>query len=702
MTDPSFEARPKRSLFGLIGSLPGLISDLIRAELDRLKDELATKAKAAGIGVAIFAAAALFGFFALAVLLAAAVLGIAVALPAWLAALIVGAALLDHHRHPRVRGDEETPGGNAANPRKHHQQREAGRPGADRKREARHTVSVPLETGDTRVAALRAELADTLGAIEDKLSVPKQTRRLKAKAQASYEERPVPVDHRGDGRSDRGRRLGRLGAVWQRLGVFDLPERRGKIEGMTLPAEPATPAPFDPSYTLWAVLRRDPAASLLDSDLAAGVDELDAAVRDVESTGVTLRGFYDVSGLEADADLMIWLHGGAPEALQAALRSLRRTLMLTTLLPDLERDGRAPRRRVHRDHLPVVPARRRGRGAGSPSTRSSARYEWYLLPDDERRGMLAEHGRKGRDYPQVQPNTVAAFALGDYEWILALEADELVDLVDLMRDLRQTDARRHVREEIPFYTGRRIERTSSRRAAEALHVSDPGRCSGPARRTALRRHPARRLRRPGGAGRRHPVPAQRHARPRHPRRAARRGRAPLPRTSAASARSTRRTATLKAALEAELAGRGIELPVYWGNRNWAPFLDEALQRCGAAGHTTLSPSPRARTARTPAAGSTARTSRGALADTGLGGRVHDRQGAPVLRPPRLRRSRSSRGAGARAPARALRGFAASDDPRPVLDPLDPARSTPTRSGPAERGFGAGGAYAAQHLAVAVR
>lgn len=53
-------------------------------------------------------------------------------------------------------------------------------------------MSVPVEKGDTRVAALRAELADTLGAIEDKLSVPRQTRRLKAKAQASYEERPVP------------------------------------------------------------------------------------------------------------------------------------------------------------------------------------------------------------------------------------------------------------------------------------------------------------------------------------------------------------------------------------------------------------------------------------------------------------------------------------------------------------------------------
>ncbi|MGZ8804019.1 MAG: ferrochelatase, partial [Microbacterium sp.] len=44
---------------------------------------------------------------------------------------------------------------------------------------------------------------------------------------------------------------------------------------------------------------------------------------------------------------------------------------------------------------------------------------------------------------------------------------------------------------------------------------------------------------------------------------------------------------LKAAIEAELAARGIELPVYWGNRNWAPFLEEAVQDAATAGHTTL-------------------------------------------------------------------------------------------------------------------
>ena len=70
--------------------------------------------------------------------------------------------------------------------------------------------------------------------------------------------------------------------------------------------------------------------------------------------------------------------------------------------------------------------------------------------------MLAEHGKMARDYPDVRANTVASFALGDYEWMLAFEADELYRIVDLMRHLRGSDARRHVREEVPFYTGARV------------------------------------------------------------------------------------------------------------------------------------------------------------------------------------------------------------------------------------------------------
>ncbi|MGH3982456.1 MAG: chlorite dismutase family protein, partial [Pseudonocardiaceae bacterium] len=83
-------------------------------------------------------------------------------------------------------------------------------------------------------------------------------------------------------------------------------------------------------------------------------------------------------------------------------------------------------------------------------------YEWSLLPDTERRELLAEHGMQARDYPDVRANTVSSFALGDYEWILAFEADELHRIVDLMRALRASRARRHVRAEVPFFTGPRV------------------------------------------------------------------------------------------------------------------------------------------------------------------------------------------------------------------------------------------------------
>ncbi len=203
-------------------------------------------------------------------------------------------------------------------------------------------------------------------------------------------------------------------------------------------------------YALWAVFRRDPLR-------AAGADvaSLTSAAAAVEAMGVTLRGFYDVSGLRADADLMIWLHGSDPQKLQRALRELRRSPLLSTLLPTWNAMGVHREAEFSRDHAPSY---MRGLAPKQwvtvyPFVRS---YEWYLLPDEERRAMLGQHGRMGREYPQVQPNTIASFALGDYEWMLALESDELIDLVDLMRHLRQSDARLHVREEVPFYTGRLV------------------------------------------------------------------------------------------------------------------------------------------------------------------------------------------------------------------------------------------------------
>jgi hypothetical protein len=84
----------KKSVFKLLGDLPGLISTLIRDEIEQIKREAITRLKSAGIGIGLFVGAALFAYFAILVLIATVILGLANLLPPWLSALIVGVLLL--------------------------------------------------------------------------------------------------------------------------------------------------------------------------------------------------------------------------------------------------------------------------------------------------------------------------------------------------------------------------------------------------------------------------------------------------------------------------------------------------------------------------------------------------------------------------------------------------------------------------------
>jgi Putative Actinobacterial Holin-X, holin superfamily III len=83
-----------RSTSDLVRDVTELVPRLVREELALAKAELSDKGKHAGVGVGLFGGGGLFAFFGLAVLIAAAVLGLAEAVPAWVSALIVGAVLL--------------------------------------------------------------------------------------------------------------------------------------------------------------------------------------------------------------------------------------------------------------------------------------------------------------------------------------------------------------------------------------------------------------------------------------------------------------------------------------------------------------------------------------------------------------------------------------------------------------------------------
>jgi hydrogen peroxide-dependent heme synthase len=213
-------------------------------------------------------------------------------------------------------------------------------------------------------------------------------------------------------------------------------------------------------YTMWSVFRvQGPGA--LDAagrDTSGGRDGLAAEVselcRQASGKGVVTRGCYDVQGLRADADYMFWWIAPSPDDLQETYARFRRTGLGRVSEPVWSVMALHRPAEFNKSHLPAFLADEEPRAYVSvyPFVRS---YEWYLLEDPERRSMLAEHGIMAREYPDVRANTVACFALNDYEWMLAFEADELHRIVDLMRHLRGADARRHTRVEIPFFTGRR-------------------------------------------------------------------------------------------------------------------------------------------------------------------------------------------------------------------------------------------------------
>ncbi|MFE1763445.1 hydrogen peroxide-dependent heme synthase [Streptomyces angustmyceticus] len=204
-------------------------------------------------------------------------------------------------------------------------------------------------------------------------------------------------------------------------------------------------------YTLWSVFKlRD----VLPEDRGGYAEEVEELFAQLAAKDVVVRGTYDVSGLRADADVMIWWHSESSDALQEAYNLFRRTRLGRALEPVWSNMALHRPAEFNKSHIPAFLADEQPRAYVSvyPFVRS---YEWYLLPDEDRRRMLADHGKMARGFPDVRANTVPSFSLGDYEWVLAFEADDLYRIVDLMRHLRGSEARMHVREEIPFYTGRR-------------------------------------------------------------------------------------------------------------------------------------------------------------------------------------------------------------------------------------------------------
>ncbi|HEX2296745.1 MAG TPA: hydrogen peroxide-dependent heme synthase [Actinomycetota bacterium] len=202
-------------------------------------------------------------------------------------------------------------------------------------------------------------------------------------------------------------------------------------------------------YASYPVFRVGPAASGLDRDLAT--KQLEELFADWEDR-VRVRGAYSTAAFTADADLMFWWVATSVDDLQQLTIEFRRTHLGAAATPVHAFLGVVLPAEFSKDHQPAFVK-------GEPPKKYACVYpfvrtpEWYLLDPAERGKLLREHGEGGREFPEVLANTTSAFGLGDYEWILCFEADSPVRIVELIRRLRATEARRYTKVEIPFFSG---------------------------------------------------------------------------------------------------------------------------------------------------------------------------------------------------------------------------------------------------------
>jgi chlorite dismutase len=78
--------------------------------------------------------------------------------------------------------------------------------------------------------------------------------------------------------------------------------------------------------------------------------------------------------------------------------------------------------------------------------------DWYLLPQERRQELMNSHIAIGHKYPSVKINTTYSFGLDDQDFVVSFESDEPADFLDLVMELRETEASRYTVRDTPIFT----------------------------------------------------------------------------------------------------------------------------------------------------------------------------------------------------------------------------------------------------------
>ena len=193
---------------------------------------------------------------------------------------------------------------------------------------------------------------------------------------------------------------------------------------------------------------------LPDEKRQQGKEELLSIVEE-DAQELLMRSF-GLYGIRSDCDLMLWQASYAIEDLQGISSKIRRSVMGPYL-----RETHAFLSMTKRS----VYVGKNARGAHDPRlviTPEDKKYlfvypfvktrAWYALPMEDRKRMMNEHIRVGLTFPSVSLNTTYSFGLDDQEFVVAFETDVVSDFLDLVQQLRETEASIFTLRDTPMFT----------------------------------------------------------------------------------------------------------------------------------------------------------------------------------------------------------------------------------------------------------
>ncbi|MBC8103431.1 MAG: chlorite dismutase family protein [Cytophagales bacterium] len=217
---------------------------------------------------------------------------------------------------------------------------------------------------------------------------------------------------------------------------------------------PAENAPRQ--FVNYAFFKVDPAwRRLPEGERQAGKEEFAKVAEEYRGRAVVVP--FSLVGIRGDADILLWRIAYDLETLQEMTSKLLATGLGKWLTVPYSYLGQA-KTSVYEDEF-IHPSQEEKRSRVRPG---EYKYlfvypfvktrEWFLLPKETKQEAMRGHIRVGHEYPSVKLNTIYSFGLDDQEWVVAFESNRPSDFVDLVMELRETEASRYTQRDTPIFT----------------------------------------------------------------------------------------------------------------------------------------------------------------------------------------------------------------------------------------------------------